>query len=68
MAINTLLNPHHSSSSTEDEEDIISPQMPQSIMNPLVARKRQSFDNSMFHFPKLDECAHFHYESAELVC
>lgn len=66
MAINTLLNPHHSSSSTEDEEDIISPQMPQSIMNPLVARKRQSFDNSMFHFPKLDECAHFHYESAEL--
>lgn len=31
-------------------------------------KKRQSIDNSMIRFPKLDECAHFHYEFAELVC
>ena len=31
------------------------------------AKKRQSIDNSMIRFPKLDECAHFHYEFAELV-
>ena len=30
-------------------------------------KKRQSIDNSMIRFPKLDECAHFHYEFAELV-
>lgn len=29
-------------------------------------KKRQSIDNSMIRFPKLDECAHFHYEFAEL--
>ncbi|XP_027198875.2 uncharacterized protein LOC113793108 isoform X1 [Dermatophagoides pteronyssinus] len=66
MAINTLLKPQSSSSSTEDDENIISSEIPISIMNPLIARKRQSIDNSMFRFPKLDECAHFHYESAEL--
>lgn len=31
------------------------------------AKKRQSIDNSMIRFPKLDECAHFHFEYAELV-
>lgn len=31
------------------------------------AKKRQSIDNSMLRFPKLDECAHFHFEYAELV-
>ncbi|KAH9407785.1 Rho GTPase-activating protein 32 [Tyrophagus putrescentiae] len=30
------------------------------------AKKRQSIDNSMIRFPKLDECAHFHFEYAEL--
>lgn len=37
-----------------------------------LAKKRQSIDNSMIRFPKLDfECAHkishFHYEYSELV-
>src|SRR6218665_1594836 len=37
------------------------------VRNELAHRKRQSIDNSMIRFPKLDECAHFHYECSELV-